>query len=71
MDQVDINFEWHRGAQFHQGKRASSTIRFAMIPLLLQTVKINFLFHCNQLEIILEVICNAQTRRDGSSGHQF
>ena len=36
MDQVGINFEWHRGAQFHQGKRASSTIRFAMIPLLLQ-----------------------------------
>ena len=48
MDQVDINFEWHRGAQFHQGKRASSTIRFAMIPLLLlQTVKIDSLLHCN------------------------
>ena len=46
-DQVDINFEWHRGAQFHQGKRASSTIRFAMIPLLLQTVKIDSLFHCD------------------------
>ena len=36
MDQVDIDFEWHCGVQFHQGKRASSTIRFAMIPLLLQ-----------------------------------
>ena len=47
MDQVDINFEWHRGAQFHQGKRASSTIRFAMIPLLLQLVKIDSLLHCN------------------------
>ena len=41
MDQVDINFEWHGGAQFHQGKRASSMIRFAM---LLQTVKIDSLF---------------------------
>ena len=29
MDQVGINFEWHRGAQFHQGKRTSKTIRFA------------------------------------------
>ena len=47
MDQVDINFEWHRGAQFHQGKRASSTIRFAMIPLLLHLVKIDSLVHCN------------------------
>ena len=47
MDQVDFDFEWHRGAQFHQGKRDSSTIRFAMIPLLLQTVKIDSLFHCN------------------------
>ena len=47
MDQVDINVEWHRGAQFHQGKRASRTIGFAMIPLLLQTVKIDSLFHCN------------------------
>ena len=47
MDQVDINFEWHRLAQFHQGKRASNKIRFAMIPLLLQTVKIDTLFHCN------------------------
>ena len=58
MDQVGINFEWHRGAQFHQGKRASNTIRFlAMIPLLLQTVKIDSLFHCNRLGIILEVVC--------------
>ena len=32
MDQVGIDFEWHRGAQFHQGKRAGNTIRFAMIP---------------------------------------
>ena len=47
MDQVGIDFEGHRGAQFHQGKRTSSTIRFAMIPLLLQTVKIDSLFHCN------------------------
>ena len=47
MYQVDINFEWHHGAQFHQGKCASSSIRFAMIPLLLQTVKIDSLFHCN------------------------
>ena len=60
MDQVDINFEWHRGAQLHQGKRASSTIRFAMIPLLLlQTVNIASLFHCNQLGIILEFVCKA------------
>ena len=59
MDQVDIDFEWHRGEQFHQGKWASSTIRFAMIPLLLQTVKIDSLFHCNQLGIILEFVCNA------------
>ena len=47
IDQVDINFELHRGAQFHHGKRASSTIRFAMIPLLLQTVKIDSLLYCN------------------------
>ena len=47
MDQVGIDFEWHRGEHFHQGKRACSTIRFAMIPLLLQTVKIDSLFHCN------------------------
>ena len=47
MDQVDINFEWHRGEHFHQRKRASSTIRFAMTPLLLQTVEIALLFHCN------------------------
>ena len=48
MDQVDINFEWHRGAQFHQGKWASDTIRFlAMISLLLQTVKKDSLFRCN------------------------
>ena len=59
MDQVDIDFEWHRLAQFHQGKRASSTIRFAMIPLLLQTVKIDSLFHCNRLGIILGFVCNA------------
>ena len=60
MDQVDINFEWHCGAQFHQGrKRASSTIRFAMIPLLLQTVKIDSLFHCNCFGIILDIVCNA------------
>ena len=70
MDQVDINFEWHCGAQFHQGKRASSTIRFAMIPLLLQTVKIDSLLHCNWLGIILEFVCNAETR-DGSCGHRF
>ena len=59
MDQVDINFEWHRGAQFHQGKRAKNTIRFAMIPLLLQTVKIDSLFHCNHLRDVLEFVCNA------------
>ena len=60
MDQVDINYEWHRGAQFHQGKRASkNTIKFAMIPLLLQTVKIDSLLHCNWLGIILEFVCNA------------
>ena len=47
MDQVDMDFEWQRGAQFHQGKRASSTIRFAMIPMTLQTVKIDSLLHCN------------------------
>ena len=47
MDQVDINFEWHRGAHFHQEKRASSTIRCAMIPLLLQTVNIDSLLLCN------------------------
>ena len=58
MDQVDINFEWHRGAQFHQGKRARSTIRFAMIPLLRQTVKKDSLFHCICFGIILEVVCN-------------
>ena len=70
MYQVDINFEWHRRAQFHQGKQSSNKIRFAMIPLLRQTVKIDYLFHCNQLGIILEFVCNAQTM-DGSSGHQF
>ena len=59
MDQVDINFEWHRGAQFHQGKWASSTITFAMTPLLLQMVKIDSLFHCNRLGIVLKVVCNA------------
>ena len=60
MDQVGINFEWHSGSPFDQGrKRASSTIRFAMIPLLLQTVKIDSLFHCNRLGIVLEVVCNA------------
>ena len=32
MDQVGINFEWHRGAQFHQEKRASNTFRFALVP---------------------------------------
>ena len=47
MDQVGINLEWHREAQFHQGKRANNTIRFAMVPLLLQTVKIDSLLHCN------------------------
>ena len=47
MDQVDMDFEWHRGDQFHQGKWASSTIRFTVTPLLLQTVKIDSLFHCN------------------------
>ena len=47
MDQVDINFGWHCGAQFHEGKRAISTIRLAMITLLLQTVKLDCLFHCN------------------------
>ena len=52
MDQVDINFEWHHGAQFHQGKGASRTIRLAMIPLLLQTVKIDFLcFTVTDLEL--------------------
>ena len=70
MDHVGIDFEWHRGEHFHQGKRASSTIRFAMTPLLLKTVKIDSLLHCNCFGIILEVVCNAQTR-DGSSGHQF
>ena len=59
MDQVGINFEWHREAQFHQGKRASSTIRLAMIPLLLPPVKIDSLLHCNQLGIMLEFVCNA------------
>ena len=50
MDQVDMDFDGYCGAQFHQGrKRASNTIRFAMIPLLLQTVKIDSLLHCNQL----------------------
>ena len=39
MDQVGIDFEWQRGAQLNQGKRASSTIRFAMIPLLLHATK--------------------------------
>ena len=38
MDQVDINYEWHRGAQLNQGKRASNSIRLAMIPLLLHLV---------------------------------
>ena len=47
MDQVGITFEWHCGAQFHQGKQASNSIRFAMIPLLLQTVKIDSLLHYN------------------------
>ena len=47
MDQVGMDFEGHRGAQFHQGERASSTIKFAMIPLLLQRVKIDSLLHCN------------------------
>ena len=47
MDQVDINFDWHRGAQFRQGKRASNAIRFAMLPLLLQPVEIDSLLHCN------------------------
>ena len=51
MDQVDINFEWHRGAQCHQGKRASNTIRFVMIPLLMQTVKIDSLFTVTDLEL--------------------
>ena len=60
MDQVDINFEWHRGAQFYQGKWDRNT-KVAMIPLLemgqkyegchdpllLQTVEIDSLFHCN------------------------
>ena len=60
MDQVEINsFESHRGVQFHQGKRASYTIWFAMIPLLLQMVKIDSPFHCNVIEIILEFVCNA------------
>ena len=70
MDQVGIDFEWHHGEQFHRGKGACITIRFAMAPLLLKTVKIDSLFHCNRLGIILEFVCNAQTR-DGSSGHQF
>ena len=48
MDQVEINSEWHRGAQFHQGKWASNTIWFAMLPLLLQMVKIDSPFHCNK-----------------------
>ena len=65
MEQVDINFEWHRGAQCHQGKGASSTtIRFVMIPLLLQTVKIDSLFHCNQLGISLEFVCNLKQGMD-------
>ena len=70
MDQVEINFEWHRGVQFQQGKRASNTIWFAMIPLLLQMVKIDSLFHCNCFGIILEFVCNAETM-DGSRGNQF
>ena len=70
MDQVEINFESHRGVQFHQGKPASHTIWFAMIPLLLQMVKIDSLFHCNPFGIILEFVCNAETM-DGSSRNQF
>ena len=58
MDQVDINFEWHRGAQFHQGKRTRNTIRFAMITLLLQTVKIDSLWQCNCFRDVLEFVCN-------------
>ena len=58
MDQVDINFEWHRGAQFYQGKW-DRNMKVAMIPVPLQTVKIDSLFHCNQLGIILEFVCNA------------
>ena len=59
MDQVEINSEWHRGAQFHQGKWASNTIWFAMLPLLLQMVKIDSPFHCNDIGILLEFVCNA------------
>ena len=59
MDQWDIDFEWHCGTQFHQGKRASSTIRLAMITLLLQTVKLDCLFHCNHFRDVLEFVCNA------------
>ena len=47
MDQVGFDFEWHPKAQFHQGKQISNTIRLAMIPLLLQPVKIDSLLHCN------------------------
>ena len=47
MDEAGIDFESHLGAQFYQGKQASNTIRFVMIPLLLQTVKIDSLFQCN------------------------
>ena len=70
MDQEEINFAWHSGVQFHQGKPASHTIWFAMTPLLLQMVKIDSLFHCNQFKIILEFVCNAETM-DGSRGNQF
>ena len=58
-DQAGINFQWQFGAQFQQGKRASYMIRCATIPLLLQTVKIDFLVYCNHFETILEFVCNA------------
>ena len=59
IDQVGIHFEWHPGAQFHQGKRASNTIRLATIAPLLQTVKIDSLFPSNCIGIILECVSNA------------
>ena len=59
MDRVGIHFEWHYGAQFHQGKRASKTIRLATIALLLQTVKVDSLFPSNCIGIILKFVSNA------------
>ena len=59
IDQVGIYFEWHHGAQFHQGKQASKTFRLATIAPLLQTVKIDSLFPSYCIGIILEIVSNA------------